>query len=378
MENEYKQAMSKLAFSEEAKKRIAEGVKQQMPGVAQAEGSARSEGAAQATAVRGGASARTHAAPRGRWRVAAVAAAIAVVVMGFGATAYATGVLKNIGDVFGSLLGIAPAQTEVINSIGRPVGASATSNGVTVTVDAILGDRSSLMVVYSIAKDDGSAFDVELSESTGTYPLGFDLPSTFIPGIQSRGGSAGFYDADPDDNVIQYFESVTHNGEDIIGKTAHVSLKNLFEHSSASQEQRMVAEGTWNFTYVINYEDLTMDIPADKTIALNGKETQVSEISLSPIALHVTYEMPGKMVAGLKGESGQTTDEDQRHLNQYLEFPMVITFADGTSLDVSNSSASSKDGDSSTVITRNTIFERIIDLDQVVSLAIGNEVIPLS
>ena len=90
-------------------------------------------------------------APRRRpVRRAAVAIAVAA-ALALSVTAGATGVLKPVGEAFAGLFGVrTPAQTEVIDHIGYPIGASDTDNGVTVTADAILVDRYSYAVVYSV------------------------------------------------------------------------------------------------------------------------------------------------------------------------------------------------------------------------------------
>ena len=74
-------------------------------------------------------------------RVLAIAAAAAMLTLTV--TAGATGVLPSARDVFSSLFGGDPAQTEIIDQIGHPIGASATADGVTITADAILGDTYS-------------------------------------------------------------------------------------------------------------------------------------------------------------------------------------------------------------------------------------------
>ena len=74
-------------------------------------------------------------------RCAAVAvAAAAVLTVGAGAAV----VLTPAGEVFASVLGGAPAQTEILDWMGVPVGASDTHNGVTITADASLGTRTAM------------------------------------------------------------------------------------------------------------------------------------------------------------------------------------------------------------------------------------------
>lgn len=74
-------------------------------------------------------------------------------------------------------------QTELLDWMGVPVGASDTHNGVTITADAIIGDAYSYAVVYSIVREDGQPLVEDLE------PLGNGvLPLTFDPGGHQRGG----------------------------------------------------------------------------------------------------------------------------------------------------------------------------------------------
>ena len=99
---EYKQTMDGLHYTDEQKKLLAE----------------------QALRAAG------QAAPRRRkpvWRTALIAAAVTAVLM---VGAGATGVLKSAVDALSPIFGGSASQTEVIDKIGRPIGASATDNGV--------------------------------------------------------------------------------------------------------------------------------------------------------------------------------------------------------------------------------------------------------
>ena len=119
-------------------------------------------------------------------RCAAVAvAAAAVLTVGAGAAV----VLTPAGEVFASVLGGAPAQTEILDRMGVPVGASDTHNGVTITADAIIGDAYSYAVVYSIAREDGQPLAEDLEPlGNGVLPLTFARADTSV-GV--TGGSHG-------------------------------------------------------------------------------------------------------------------------------------------------------------------------------------------
>ena len=91
-----------------------------------------------------------------------VAAAL-LMTMGVGAAV----TLTPVGEVFASVFGGTPAQTELMDQMGMPIGASDTSGGVTITADAIIGDTYSYAVVYSIAREDGQPLAEELTPLGG-------------------------------------------------------------------------------------------------------------------------------------------------------------------------------------------------------------------
>ena len=82
-------------------------------------------------------------------RIAAVGVAAALVLsIGAGAT----GVFKSASDAFAGVFG-PTADTEIIDQIGRPIGASDTAGGVTVTADAILFDGYNYLISYTLEKE---------------------------------------------------------------------------------------------------------------------------------------------------------------------------------------------------------------------------------
>ena len=109
---EYKTAMDALRYTDEQKALLAEHAVQ----------AARK------------AQARSH---RPLLRTALIAACLTAALA---VTAGATGILKSAGEAFAPIFGGSAAQTEIIDKIGYPIGASDTAGGVTITADAILGD----------------------------------------------------------------------------------------------------------------------------------------------------------------------------------------------------------------------------------------------
>lgn len=365
MNREYNNALNELQFSSEAKERMAKKL------VAMQEESTDNTPKQQPTvlATRGG---------KRRLRYVAAVAAAVVVALGVGGGAYASGALRSVSNVFDDVFGGSPAQTEVIDKVGRPVGASASSNGVTITADAIIGDKDNCVLVFSIRKDDGTAFEGLKPLENGILPLGFEAPSsTSIDGVLSGGGGSYFYDADPSDNAIQYVERTsvdTLGNNGIIGRAARVELRNLSVRGDG--EARTLVEGVWKLKFAINYEDTSVSLGAGQSFEMNGMQATVDEMSISPIAITVRYTVDGVMQWEDQAD-GQMSDHNSAEVERFAA-PVLITKVDGTVIDISNGASSTERLDNGTTACREgIIFTEVMNLDDIVSITIGDTVIAL-
>ena len=153
-------------FSEAAKERMARNL-------VAAQGASHAPAASATRQARERTLVRARVGGKRRWQAVAAAAAAVGVLAVLGGAAYASGALMTMAEAVDAALTGAPAPTEIVDKVGRPVGAGASSNGVTVTAEAIFGDRENYAIVYSIAKDDGTAFDLPPKTDSGTLPLRF-------------------------------------------------------------------------------------------------------------------------------------------------------------------------------------------------------------
>ena len=368
MNGGYKKAMDGIRFSEAAKERMARNL-------VAAQGASHAPAASATRQARERTLVRARVGGKRRWQAVAAAAAAVGVLAVLGGAAYASGALMTMAEAVDAAVTGAPAPTEIVDKVGRPVGAGASSNGVTVTAEAIFGDRENYAIVYSIAKDDGTAFDLPPKTDSGTLPLRFQegSPTASVSDTRSTSGTAYFYDADPADNAIQYIErtSVNQDGGSVIGKTARAHFGNLCEAESGN----MVAPGDWNIKFVIDYEDLATSIPAGQTFHLDGMSATVDSLELSPVALTATYTVQG--TKDWEGSGSGLMSEHDAYEAERFRAPLFVTMADGTVIDASNSGGSSVERDGTTVCHFATLFETIIDVDDVVSVTVGDVTIPL-
>ena len=385
---EYKNALDELHFSEEAKNRMVERLMER----------------AEQPAPR-----RVRRFPR----IAAVGVAAALVLsIGAGAS----GVLKSASEVFAGVFG-PTADTEIIDQIGRPIGASDTSNGVTVTADAILFDGYNYLISYTLEKDDGSAFDCTKNPDTGLYDLGWKRSdSTIGRGVDGATGSSYFYDADPSDNAIQYVETMSYNDTVQTGGTAKITLSDLSVMNSETGEMQTIAKGSWRLKFKLEADNSAVELPAGQTIEVNGLSASVDKVVISPIGYHVVYTVDGEATFDtLYDENGEEIpqengrepagacsvispigyhvvyDENGEEVPQEsgrepagvsstwesYAAKLLITKTDGTVLDFSDCGGSMDPHDGKTVCTRQGTFDTVIPLDDIASVTIGSVSIPI-
>lgn len=354
---EYKNALDELHFSEEAKNRMVERLMER----------------AEQPAPR-----RVCRFPR----FAAVGIAAALVLsIGAGAS----GVLKSASEVFAGVFG-PTADTEIIDQIGRPIGASDTSNGVTVTADAILFDGYNYLISYTLEKDDGSAFDCTKNPDTGLYDLGWKRSdSTIGRGVDGASGSSYFYDENPSDNAIQYVETMSYNDAVQTGGTVKITLGDLCVLNSENGEPTTIAKGAWRLKFQLEAGNSAVELPAGQNIDVNGRSAAVDTIVLSPIGYHVVYTVDGEATFDtLYDENGEEVLPESgrepasvRSTWESYAAKLLITKTDGTVLDFSDFGGSMDPHDGKTVCTRQGTFDTVIPLDDIASVTIGDVSIPI-
>lgn len=201
-----------------------------------------------------------------RWT--AMAACFALIIS-MALTAEATnGTVSNLlAPLFGG------AQTEIVDEIGVPIGASTSVSGYTLTVDAIIGDRYSVMIAYTLTRDDGQPIPEN---------IGFEKREIWASGYSTR------IDIDEDDPSVAHFHERKLRNEVLLGRIVTSSFSNLITNRGEENET-VVAEGTWEITFTIRYPDATEDLPV-KSIEVTddgGRRYKVKEIMLSPVGIHM-------------------------------------------------------------------------------------------
>ena len=195
-------------------------------------------------------------------------AACITLVLSIALTAEATnGTVSNLlAPIFGG------AQTEIVDDIGVPIGASTSVNGYTLTVDAIIGDRYSVMIAYTLSRDDGQPI-----------PENIRFQHTEI----RASGYSTSINIDNDNPSIAHFHERWRRNRPLLGRVFTSSFSNLII-DNGEEEDIIVAEGTWEIKFTIRYPDTTEKLPVKDLYVYDetGRKYQVKKIFLSTMGIH--------------------------------------------------------------------------------------------
>lgn len=224
---------------------------------------------------------------------------------------YYTGLLPEMVNTFAYHLGLTTVQTKIVQEVGRPVGATVTNNGITLTVDAIMGDENKAIVLYTMTKDDGTSFDLPvLGEDEGSYYFQqwyaedgeYRHCGTYytMEGV-SNGGSvkSEVIDIDPSDNVIQIMETLELNvlptGRKVISEYRNlIHTIPIYDEDGTflDHKETVLYEGAWAVEYHFSYGNAVKTLLENQIFTYNDTDITLNELSISPFSITLQIEYP--------------------------------------------------------------------------------------
>lgn len=313
----------------------------------------------------------SHAARRPLRRIMLITAAIAVVfVVGGGALA-----IRLAGESFAPVFGT--AHTEIVNKIGRPIDAGTTDDGITITADAIIGDKYNACIIYTIKRADSTRLGLPAGLPTGN--LIFEQSGCDLHGGDSSSGSAWFTNGDTGDNTVHFFEIIS--GENAL-KLGRVNAKfhELRYLDPSTHKMVTLSDGTWQFAFQVSYEDSSIPLPTGETFTQDGMNFTVTNISVSSVALRVEYTVNSEVSLGnMASEDGKEPAQVSQEMARYLDnVKIILTKKDGSILDLTSSGGGIHSVDGKTICEKSGVFKEIIPTEDMKLLSIGGIDIPIN
>ena len=370
--NDYRHALEHISFTDNAKQHMANSIAQ----------SVASSDAATAQSNFNGTRRKPRIARhpvRTVARIAAVTAVLAIVIGGAG-TAMATGVLPLPSDMLSDIFDGPASQTEIIDRIGRPVGASCSNNGVTVTADAIMGDKDMVTIAYTLTFDDPAALK-KLSEpgENGTIAVSVD-GNVYVDGEHGGQGQSWLIDKNPNDSSIQYFAQFSVESPGLMGRTVRTHINSLVVPRAGKElpEYKKILTGPWDLKFQLNYEDTSVTIPAPKSVNFNGTKATIQEATVSCVGVSVRYNIDRSIEHD--NNSGKMSQNMEESMDAVGNIPLIVTFKDGHVEDATSHSGyfANKLDNGTTDVHKTWPFSQVCDTDKIASVQIGDTVIPMN
>jgi hypothetical protein len=370
--NDYRHALEHISFTDNAKQHMANSIAQ----------SVASSDAATAQSNFNGTRRKPRIARhpvRTVARIAAVTAVLAIVIGGAG-TAMATGVLPLPSDMLSDIFDGPASQTEIIDRIGRPVGASCSNNGVTVTADAIMGDKDMVTIAYTLTFDDPAALK-KLSEpgENGTIAGSVD-GNVYVDGEHGGQGQSWLIDKNPNDSSIQYFAQFSVESPGLMGRTVRTHINSLVVPRAGKElpEYKKILTGPWDLKFQLNYEDTSVTIPAPKSVNFNGTKATIQEATVSCVGVSVRYNIDRSIEHD--NNSGKMSQNMEESMDAVGNMPLIVTFKDGHVEDATSHSGyfANKLDNGTTDVHKTWPFSQVCDTDKIASVQIGDTVIPMN
>lgn len=370
--NDYRHALEHISFTDNAKQHMANSIAQ----------SVASSDAATAQSNFNGTRRKPRIARhpvRTVARIAAVTAVLAIVIGGAG-TAMATGVLPLPSDMLSDIFDGPASQTEIIDRIGRPVGASCSNSGVTVTADAIMGDKDMVTIAYTLTFDDPAALK-KLSEpgENGTIAGSVD-GNVYVDGEHGGQGQSWLIDKNPNDSSIQYFAQFSVESPGLMGRTVRTHINSLVVPRAGKElpEYKKILTGPWDLKFQLNYEDTSVTIPAPKSVNFNGTKATIQEATVSCVGVSVRYNIDRSIEHD--NNSGKMSQNMEESMDAVGNIPLIVTFKDGHVEDATSHSGyfANKLDNGTTDVHKTWPFSQVCDTDKIASVQIGDTVIPMN
>lgn len=286
-----------------------------------------------------------------RWRGLA-AAVLAVVLLAIPVRAEViNGYVSNLlAPLFGN------AQTDIVDRIGKPIGAASTADGYTLTADAVIGDRYNVAIVYTLSRDDGQPIP------EGTY---FAQWNTDIIWGGSGAGVLSTVKNEDDPSKLHFVESWSRESP-LIGRYVSASFGNLVIHKE-NGEDTPVAQGPWELNYTLRYEDTSVSIPVKglKVTDADGDHYRMDEVIVSPVGLRI---------------NGVILEPQWRGEPPFQDFTVAIQMKDGLILLLEDHSSGGHyaEGDKTADFRFNAMFEIPIELKNIEALLICGVECPIN
>ena len=246
---------------------------------------------------------------RFRWK-ALVAACLGLIMLAFPVRAEM--INGYVSNLFAPLYGY--AQTEIVDKIGQPIGASTVVGNYKLTAEAVIGDKYNIAIVYSLSRIDGKPLDEGLN---------FQIYSN---SLKTSGGASYSQILNEDKTQLSIIEKWKGINNLFLNRNISISFSNLVVTTADGEDIALVQEGLWNLQFCLRYEDTSVQILENEisVVDSSGITYQINEVFISPVGIHIDMTLPNPHINGI--ETGR----------QFTNFSAAVVLRTGEVIPIEN------------------------------------------
>ena len=277
-------------------------------------------------------------------------------------TAYAELDNGSVSNLLAPLFGY--AQTELVDSIGYPINASASVSGYTITADAVIGDRYNMYVVLTLSRNDGEP-----------VPENVSFPDSYN---SAQGGTGGGYTEwkQNEDGSVNIIESWSSKAPLHLGRNVTMTFPNLMKWHEETDDYTIEAEGPWILRFALRYQDTTKKIPVNDLTVTDekGNQYEIQKVLLSVLSCRVNMIGPRNMFFSTSEDAGESPTISS------FKAGIAIRLKDGTIEPItnSNSSGSGTEGEQTVKAQYTGHFDVPHPLEEIKAIIICDKEIPVN
>lgn len=291
---------------------------------------------------------RKRKSSRHTWKKTLAAASVCIcVIIGMGTISAAAGWLP-IPDSFKAILGInTDEELDVANTMGTSTDVVAEDNGYKVSAEGLIGDGKNMGIVFRIEKSDGSTL-----LDSGEVPTAVDFEE-----INNGDEDHFWYHAVTESvtsnnnaNYMEYYIAFTY--EEHVEDNIFISLKDM---QLWADDEKLDVLGKWELDIPFEIQDSSVNLATGQKFKYGNSEGTIDELMISPI-----------------GYSVKITTKDKLSDSDFIEIPIEIQLKSGEVVELEGGSGPEVNDDGSWSWREDGVYGKIILLDNVKCVVIGD------
>lgn len=195
-------------------------------------------------------------------------------LLAFSTVGVSAGVIFNWNEKLSNYLNINTYQKDELVETGMEINQSATDNGLTVTALQSVGDKYGVYILFDIEAPEG----MDLTKNHNFLKMKWKIDGIITSNVEYSIINCNKNKA----TLILNLEMP----ENVSGRGINIEFEN-FGYKEEDDDFDIQLEGKWNFSWTLDYEDVSKNYEVNKDLKIYGGEAVFETLNVSPFSTTV-------------------------------------------------------------------------------------------